>query len=614
MSLNVFLSGVIIVSVIFFIYFMFFRKTGIDLEKFEEDDADKFSEQYIKTTLIDEFDNILQTDYSELNLNKLETMKNERNQSKLRKALKECATGNAGSKAYVKDYIKDLLRNKFNIVEETITKVIPFDAESVLTSQDKFEILLYLYKQKYGDSGFKEMANRNGFTQEIGSGAEMYYAVTAEDINLVYSRHKSQIELLDYYDRLNIVTQRIYQITYGLGCIDEIRDQTIDGINCGTSGIPSTFYIKNADAQFGAPETELPYTSYNAVWVMLSGKMIHMRCLGFGTERELQRVAKLVYRYDNPGTLDRATGYMVNFMQDGSRVTVARPDMAESWMFYIRKFDSASKMSFEQMYPFKYVNKLIETLRWIVSGQRNIAITGAQATGKSTLLGSMIQFMPASQSIRVEEMAFELHLRKIYPTRNIATFRQTNTVSAQEGIDFMKKTDGTIGVFGEIAQAVVAALAIQMGEVGMSQVMFTHHAKTAPDLVKAFRDNMIEAAGFNNEAIVEATVARVLNFDVHLARSLDGVRYIQRITEICPLGEENYPSNLEEATKEYYFRSTDRAIFEYHDILVWDNGVYRFVGLPSDYSIGEIKKCLSVKEQKEYDDYLAFIKEEIGVM
>lgn len=610
--MNTLLIVVCVIVFVVAIYIMLFRKSNNDFGAFEEDSTDKYTEAALKLAIIDEFDKILQTDYSTLNLNKYETLKNERNRSKLRISFRSCSCGNLSSKLYVKDYIRDLLQRKLGIDETTINETIPFDNKEQLTAQDKFEILLFQYKQKYDLDAFSEMINRNGLATPIGDGSDIHYEITKRDIDLLYSRHSHMISQLSFYDKLDILTQRIYQVSYGLGAIDEIRDMNIDGLNCGTSGIPNTFYMYGADARYGAGPDELPLTSYNAIWLMYHGKLVHLSFLGFQTQRELERVSKLVYRYDNPGTLDASTGYMVNFMQDGSRVAVARPPMAESWMFFIRKFDTASKMSIYDLYPFEGNDKLVDVIHWITTGCRNIAITGEQATGKSTFLVSLIQFVAASYGIRVEEMAFELHLRKIYPKRNIATFRDTGTVSAQEGIDFQKKTDGTINVFGEIAQAAVAALAIQQGQVGAAQVVFTHHAKTVVDLIEAFRDNMIEAAGFNNERIVEKTVARVLNFDIHLNRTVSGMRYIERITMILPKSAETYPTNLEDAQKAYYYRQTDRQIFDSADIIVFENNKYVFKNNFTPEVIADINRFLSDSEKSLFAQLVQQINDEIG--
>ena len=50
------------------------------------------------------------------------------------------------------------------------------------------------------------------------------------------------------------------------------------------------------------------------------------------------------------------------------------------------------------------------------------------------MLMAMIENIYDTMNIRVQETAFELHLRKIYPTRNILSFRETDTISGQMGL------------------------------------------------------------------------------------------------------------------------------------------------------------------------------------
>ena len=96
-------------------------------------------------------------------------------------------------------------------------------------------------------------------------------------------------------------------------------------------------------------------------------------------------------------------------------------------------------------------------------------------------------------------MAFELHLRDIYPDRNILSFRETDTISGQEGLDIQKKTDGTVNILGEVATIEVAAYLIQMSQVGSLFTLFTHHAKTTDSLVKYMRNSLLSSGIFRDE-------------------------------------------------------------------------------------------------------------------
>ena len=66
--------------------------------------------------------------------------------------------------------------------------------------------------------------------------------------------------------------------------------------------------------------------------------------------------------------------------------------------------------------------------------------------GKTTMLMAMIENIYETMNLRITETAFELHLRRIYPTRNILSMRETETVSGQDCLDVQKKTDGSVNI------------------------------------------------------------------------------------------------------------------------------------------------------------------------
>jgi len=156
---------------------------------------------------------------------------------------------------------------------------------------------------------------------------------------------------------------------------------------------------------------------------------------------------------------------------------------------------------------------------------------------------------------------------------------------------------------------------IQMSQVASLFTLFTHHAKTSEDLVKALRNNLLQVGAFNNEKIAEQQVADVINFDIHLAKDISGHRYIERITEIIPAESSEYPdidlSNSEESfsgfvklAREYFTRMTDRKIFETRDIVKYENGVYKVISRPSSKQLSEIKQNLTEKEYSDFKTYL----------
>lgn len=67
--------------------------------------------------------------------------------------------------------------------------VIPFNEPDSLSDQDKFDILLHLYKKKYGFKGLEQLITQyhlDDLKSVIEDGSTESYIITSEEINKVY--------------------------------------------------------------------------------------------------------------------------------------------------------------------------------------------------------------------------------------------------------------------------------------------------------------------------------------------------------------------------------------------------------------------------------------------
>ncbi|WP_410768608.1 ATPase, T2SS/T4P/T4SS family [Fontibacillus sp. BL9] len=465
--------------------------------------------------------------------------------AELRQALRGCTSGDQQDKRYVKSYIRDLLMKGYGITEENIDRIIPFQDRERLTTEDRFDIVLYLYEKRYGCQALSALIEDYGLDQlkELPGEEEAgIYEMNSEDVDTVFYR---EYRLLSFPEKLDLVVQRVYQMYKGFSVIDTIREQDIDGVSGGVSGIPGNGSIwremEEADVA-GWHEIALDQDgreisrSWDSVWIFYKGKSMRLSFLSFGSEAELKRVCQNIYKFNLPGQLSEANGFKVNEMKDGSRVVVVRPPFAETWAFFIRKFDVKNSV-LEELIQGRNAGLPIMLLKYLMKGSRITSITGSQGSGKTTLLMAMVKHIYPSYTLRVQEMSFELHLRRMYTARNILTFRETEYVSGQAGLDLQKKTDGTVNILGEVATDEVAAWMVQMAQVASLFTLFTHHAKTFRDLIESLRNSLLKVGVFRDEKIAEQQVASVLDFDIHLCKDPSGNRYIERITECCRLDE-----------------------------------------------------------------------------
>ena len=234
------------------------------------------------------------------------------------------------------------------------------------------------------------------------------------------------------------------------------------------------------------------------------------------------------------------------------------------------------------------------------------------------MLMAMIENIYETMNLRITETAFELHLRKIYPTRNILSMRETETVSGQECLDVQKKTDGSVNIIGEVATDPVASWMIQSAQVASKFTLFTHHAKTFPDLVTALRNSMLRAGVFRNERTAEEQVVQVLNFDIHLVKDFRGRRYIERVTECIPIEDRNEYTfdHRKEKTIEgkldkfmdnatiYFTKSTNRELYKYVNIMEYHDGTYVLTNPISEKNIKEMRENMDDNDIGEFDKFL----------
>lgn len=496
---------------------------------------------------------ILRENLYELHLDARRLRRLERQKKELRENLSCCGVGDALAKAYVLEFLQESLLKLFHLNEQTIENVFYFREKERTNAEYLFDRLLYQYKKVYGKDALRVLIEEN----ELLSSTKNW--ISQEDILAVW---QVRGRVFSFVEKMELLTWKVYSAYKGLGIIDELRDMHIDGVSGGVSGMPGDFH---------------------SVWMFYQGRSVHLRFLDFRSERELERICRNICRFEQPGELSKARGYLVHEMADHARVVVARPDFAESWMFFVRKLDAGGRRSLEELFVQPGAETLIALLRWLMKGCAVVGITGMQGCGKTTLLMALVEHIPAEYTLRVLELAFELHLRRWYPERNVVTFRETASIDGWEGLELQKKTDGAVSIIGEVASARVAAWMVESGQTGSLFTLFTHHAKTTRALLLSLRNSLLREGGFSNERVAVEQVVSVVDFDVHLHLDRDGRRFVERVTQICERPE------LPEG-------------YELIDLIVYENGRYRQVHRLDAETRERLARWMSDAEREAFRD------------
>lgn len=617
---NIALTLIVLIVAIYTIYYILKKKEKAQVEEEVNIDDKTYTIDMMIEFVKKRLDEITKVNLYDIGLSEEELKRRKNKKYELKKALKGCTYGDVNDKKYVKELIFDILQKEYGVSESNISKAISFDVPSLLTAQDKFDILIYMYKKEFGYEALTELIKKYNLAElkYVEGETKPSYVITSKEIEDIYEQENPT---LSFSDKLSVVVQRIYQRYKGYSSIDEVRDMNIDGVSGGVSGLPESFLsqVAQTDGDYLVQVTEHKVPrACDSIWIFFQGKSIRLAFLSFGTEAELKRVCQNIYKYNNPGQLSDTNGYKINEMKDGSRVVVVRPSFSETWAFFVRKFD-VKRSTLEQWFKGEPGSlESIELLKYLVKGARIVSITGEQGCGKTTMLMGMIENIYETMNIRVQETAFELHLRKIYPTRNILTFRETDTISGQEGLDVQKKTDGSVNIIGEVATDPVAAWMIQAAQVASKFTLFTHHAKTFPNLVTALRNSMLRIGQFTNEKTAEEQVVQVLNFDIHLTKDFRGKRYVERITECIPVEEKNeytfdhrnektlegkFDKFFDNATH-YFEKITDKKLYTYRNILEYVDGEYIITNPITAENLKEMRMNMDETDAETFDKFV----------
>lgn len=588
-----------------------------------------------------------------------------RRMAKVRSALKQCVDGIPQAREMVKELIAVIIKRHLPDVD-SVCKVVDFRG-NYLTDEEKFEVLMYYYKnvKGYGADALAQLIHKYEWDSEkaiIEDKTQNSYAVTSDDLNDAYEMEDIH---LDYDQMVDVLATLMYQPYKGYGVVDTLNEMNINGFNIGTSG-----YIMEHLTNVSRNKEQ---RATRSVWLFFEGKQIHLRFLTFTSQEEIMRVIKLMIRYNRPGPLTEKRGYLVNTMANKSRIAAAIPPMAEYPVCFVRKFTLTNNTVYTWIFrPYTklvksaesewdgyirdhysdmdveiidrlinepktdlddlkvkmlskgrnlpgYVkggNIVINFLRFLMEGQQTAIITGRQGSGKTTFLQTLIRFVDPRLTIRVIEMAFELYLREMYPERNIVSFQETATVTAMEAQDFTKKSDGAVGIVGEIAQDAVAERWLQYTRIASIFTLATHHANRTEDLVTGLRDHIVSAGHIPSPEAVERQVLEGLKFDIHVDVTADGYRYVERITEVVPhivkpeivnIDPKNVEYTHAVAERNYYATKLIESTFQVRDIIRYDKEKheYRLVNLPTDERLRDMLSRMQDNTKREFAEFLA---------
>ena len=493
-----------------------------------------------------------------------------RNKERVAEALKKCVYGEENAKKVVMSTMRDIIAKHLPDLEHC-NNIIDFTNLAVLTPEQKFEIIIYELRKVHGKDVIKYLNSIYRFSdpREIDTCERPRREIDYQLIDKIFEEQVPYNEL-NYEQALDILSIFVYQVSKGFGKIETLRELNIDGLELGTIGaIRYKMLNKNPN-----------YVIERSCSIQLEAQWIHLSFIDFGSVDEIKRLVINISNVEGSEALTVKKPLKVVDSYNGSRITCIRPDVGATWGLFMRSFSAGivrvpQWLDKPEVHNWELVDRL---LYFLAQAEQNVAFTGQQNTGKTTLMKGYIDYF-RYVNIRVLEMSFELNLNEIYPDRNVFCTKPTEWATSTEVQDVLKKTDGYLSMVGEIAEDIVAANAMKFGLVASASTIFSHHGNDYQGLIDGLTGSLLSCGMYKDYNIAQQLVLDVVKHNVHLNfhGKLRVVEYIEEIVKgdvIVPYQDINPSSNVVDAidqmtslNREYYQRTTDRVRYSRREII-----------------------------------------------
>jgi pilus assembly protein CpaF len=288
--------------------------------------------------------------------------------------------------------------------------------------------------------------------------------------------------------------------------------------------------------------SEVEVNSASTVFAERSGvrKMenITLQESGLKTACELiaQRISGVELSPENPIVDSR--------LSDGSRVAICVPPVSVDGITLTIRKHQRRYFTLESLVAAGMMSsELAEFLRSAVVEKRNLLISGATSSGKTTLARALGACIPAEQRVIIIEDTTEIEIphenqRRFEAQPGIATVQQILRATLRHGPDRI--------ILGEVRGPEAYDL-MQLLNTGHSGSLSTIHASSATLALRRFSSCVMQAGIDIPYRAIRSDIADSINLLIHLERK-DGVRSVREVLEVHGYDAENDRYELQEVT------------------------------------------------------------------
>ncbi len=287
--------------------------------------------------------------------------------------------------------------------------------------------------------------------------------------------------------------------------------------------------------------SEIMINGSNQVFIELKGKL-QLTEARFVSEPALKAAAVNVAK--NVGRLLNEENPRLDArLPDGSRVHAVIPPLARcGTVVAIRKFRK-EKLTIKQLIEFGSITEQgAQLIDVIVKLHKNVIVSGATSSGKTSVLNVLSSFIPETERILVIEDASELQLQQAHtvcfetrkPDKN-----DKGEITIRDLIHSALRLRPDRLVIGEIrgGEALDLLQALNTGHAGS---MSTIHANSSLDCLSRIETCALLSGIDIPLSALRAQVASAIDVVVHTARLSDGSRKITAVSEVLELKDGEY--------------------------------------------------------------------------
>ncbi len=443
-----------------------------------------------------------------------------------------------------------------------VDSIIPFQDEKKLSYRDKFSILLYHYKDvnKLGyDRAFDKIRKKYPYykKQNIHDNlSNKWYEYTACDLENMYQQEEIS---LTFYDKVNIIAQRIYEELYGLGCIDILAYSDINEVGIANDG------------------------RYIYAW---ASDKIHLSFLTL-TEQETRIIQDRSISFDDKvGALNHSNPEVLCYRADNARITALQPPYCSARTLCIRIFNKRES-NFKEIIRNDKQQLLVQAL--IRTGQK-ISLQGGLGAGKTTAMQVMLEVLDDSLHIGTVEDYFEQHNMLKYPNKRVIELQECSSKSLIDAVMSLFRLSVDVANVGEARDGNAVFSFIQLAQAIEKSAMLTSHIASPQDTVPRYKNMLMASKLYSSEQTAIADIVQYFNI-IFQHEIIDGVRRITKIVEIIPQNSTNndlkisLDTDMETLEKLAYIQQIQQNpyyLYRLNPLMEFINGEYCFLNYPSE--------------------------------